>query len=127
MTFKKASFVLVLLVSAVQLSPAEAPGQEPQQVILFNSGEEGYPRYRVPAVIVAPNNDVLAFCEGRVAGGGFTGNVDIVMKRSTDGGKTWGPLQTIADDGPNTFGYPVPVVERQSKTVWLIFTRSRGE
>lgn len=64
--------------------------QAPQQILLFNSGDDGYPRYRVPAVIVAPNNGVLAFCEGRKDGGGFTGNIDLVMKRSTDGGKTWG-------------------------------------
>jgi sialidase-1 len=78
-------------------------------------------------VIVAPNADVLAFCEGRKDGGGFTGNIDIVMKRSTDGGKSWGPLRTIADDGPNTLGYPVPVVERQTRTIWLLMTRSRGD
>ncbi|GDY19282.1 sialidase [Verrucomicrobiota bacterium] len=97
------------------------------RVTLFDSGKEGYPRYRIPAVIVAPNNDVLAFAEGRVAGGGFTGDIDIVVKRSTDSGKTWGPVQKIADDGPHTFGYPTPVVERQTKTLWLLFTRSRGD
>lgn len=99
---------------------------EPPQSRLFDSGQEGYPRYRIPVVIAAPNGDVLAFCEGRVGGGGFTGDIDIVMKRSTDSGKTWGPLEKIADDGPNTFGYPMPVVERESKTLWLFFTRSIG-
>lgn len=109
--------------SAAEPKQAE---QEPQRMMLFNSGDDGYPRYRVPSTIVAPNGDVLTFCEGRKGGGGFTGDIDIVMKRSTDGGKTWGPLRTIADDGPNTLGYPVPVIERQTKTLWLAFTRGRG-
>lgn len=120
-----------LLLSLVASTPAAnsvAPPLAPSpRVTLFDSGKEGYPRYRIPAVIVAPNNDVLAFAEGRVAGGGFTGDIDIVVKRSTDSGKTWGPVQKIADDGPHTFGYPTPVVERQTKTLWLLFTRSRGD
>jgi sialidase-1 len=79
----------------------------PATMLLFDSGREGYPRYRIPALIVGPNGDVLAFCEGRVDGGGFQGNIDLVLKRSADSGQTWGPLQTIADGGPHTFGYPV--------------------
>ncbi len=120
-------FLLTLVASAPAAdSPGSRPGPSPR-VTLFDSGKEGYPRYRIPAVIVAPNNDVLAFAEGRVAGGGFTGDIDIVVKRSTDSGKTWGPVRKIADDGPHTFGYPTPVVERQTKTLWLLFTRSRGD
>ena len=121
-------FLAVLLGSSLTLVAVRgADTAAPQRVMLFNSGQEGYPRYRIPSVIVAPNNDVLAFCEGRVAGGGFTGDIDIVMKRSTDSGQTWGPVRKIADDGPHTFGYPTPVVERETKTIWLLFTRSRGD
>ena len=107
---------------------ADDSGQAPQRVMLFDSGKEGYyPRHRIPVVIVAPNKDVLAFSEGRVGGGGFTGDIDIVVKRSSDSGKTWGPVKKIADNGPHTFGYPTPVIERQTGTLWLLFTRSRGD
>ena len=121
-----AAGIFLLGLAATRL-PAADPAPPPPQLLLFNSGQEGYPRYRIPTVIVAPNNDVLAFAEGRVAGGGFSGDIDLVMKRSTDSGKTWGPVRKIADDGPHTFGYPTPVVDRQTKTIWLLFTRSRGD
>jgi sialidase-1 len=69
---------------------------------------------------------VLAFCEGRKHGGGDSGDIDLVLKRSTDGGKTWGRLQVVWDDGPNTCGNPCPVVERQTGTIWLLLTHNLG-
>src|SRR5262245_5494045 len=52
-------------------------------VHLFVSGKEGYPRYRIPSLLVAPNGDLLAVCEGRKDGDGLKGKIDIVMKRSS--------------------------------------------
>ena len=57
------------------------------------------------------NNELLAFCEGRVKGSGDFGNIDIVMKRSRDGGKTWLPLQQIVDMDSLQAGNPAPVVD----------------
>jgi sialidase-1 len=57
----------------------------------------------------------------------LTGNIDIVLRRSTDGGQTWMPLQVVADDGPNTLGNPCPVVDRSTGIIWLLLSRSLGE
>ena len=70
---------------------------------------------------------MLAFCEGRVQAAGLTGDIDLVLRRSTDGGRTWSPLAVVADDGPNTLGNPCPVVDRTTGTIWLPFTRSLGQ
>lgn len=94
---------------------------------LFVHGESGYGRYRIPSLYVTPKNTVLAFCEGRVKPAGLTGDIDIVLRRSTDGGETWSPLQVVADDGPNTCGNPCPVVDRSTGIIWLPFSRSLGQ
>ncbi|MFQ5808748.1 MAG: exo-alpha-sialidase [Armatimonadota bacterium] len=102
-------------------------GDELRHVLLFDSGTGGYPRYRIPSLIVSPRGTVLAFCEGRKDGGGFTGNIDLVLRRSFDDGRTWGPLQVVAEDGANTVGYPSAVVDRVTGVIWVAFTRSLGE
>ena len=50
----------------------------------------------------------------------------MVLKRSTDGGKTWSELQVVCDDGENTCGNPAPVVDRETGTVFLLMTRNLG-
>ncbi len=93
---------------------------------VFVSGQEGYRIFRIPAIVVSNKGTLLAFCEGRKGGGGDSGNIDTVLKRSFDGGKTWGPLQLIWDDGPHTCGNPCPVVDRTTGTIWLHSTRNDG-
>lgn len=41
---------------------------------LFEPGKEGYPRYRIPSLVVTGSDALLAVCEGRADGGGLTGN-----------------------------------------------------
>ncbi len=94
---------------------------------VFVSGQDGYHTYRIPSVIVSPKGTVLAFCEGRRKSRSDTGDIDLVLKRSTDGGATWSPLQVVWDDGPNTVGNPCPVVDRDTGTIWLPLTHNLGE
>jgi len=82
-----------------------------ERVAVFVSGTEGYATYRIPAIIMAPNNELLAFCEGRVKGSADFGDIDIVMKRSNDGGKTWMPIKKIIDMDNLQAGNPAPVVD----------------
>jgi sialidase-1 len=104
---------------------AEAHAQQGPEH-LFVSGQEGYLRYRIPALLVAPNGDLLAVCEGRKDGGGLTGKIDIVLKRSADHGKTWSKLEVVAADGGNTLGNPCLLLDRKAGVVWLGLTRSLG-
>ena len=84
-------------------------------VPVFISGQDGYNTYRIPAIIRAPNGELLAFCEGRVNGGADFGHVDIVMKRSRDDGRTWSSLQVVARNGDLQAGNPAPVVDMLDK------------
>jgi sialidase-1 len=98
----------------------------PVQTDLFVSGRDGYHTFRIPALHVTPRGTLLAFCEGRKKGRGDSGDIDLVLRRSRDAGATWGPLQVIADDGPNTVGNPCPVLDRRTGTLWLLLTRNLG-
>lgn len=125
-------FPIILLLFSVTVSNADA-ADTPELVSglplqpLFVSGEEGYGRYRIPSLIVTSQKTVLAFCEGRRKPSGLTGDIDLVLRRSTDGGRIWQPAHVVADDGPNTLGNPCAVIDRQGGTIWLAFTRSLGE
>ncbi len=81
------------------------------KIPVFISGTEGYKSFRIPAIIRLPNKDLLAFCEGRIHGTADFGNVDIVMKKSTDNGKTWSPLKIIVDADSLQAGNCAPVVD----------------
>ncbi len=76
----------------------------------FTAYQGGYASYRIPAVVVTAAGTLLAFCEGRVDSASDHGHIEIVLRRSTDGGRTWGPQTVAADNGGNLAGNPAPVV-----------------
>ncbi|MFD8162708.1 sialidase family protein [Streptomyces malaysiensis] len=76
----------------------------------FRAGTEGYASYRIPAVVLTHAGTVLAFAEGRVDSSADYGRIDLVLKRSADGGRTWGALQIVARNEDGTAGNPAPVV-----------------
>jgi sialidase-1 len=94
---------------------------------IFVSGSDGYHTYRIPALVVSTKETILAFCEGRKYGRGDAGKIDIVLKRSLDGGVTWEDMQTIVADGDMTCGNPCPVVDQDTGTIWLPFNKNLGD
>jgi sialidase-1 len=115
-----------LLALCVALAPTLRAEPAVEQTDVFVSGQDGYHTYRIPAVVRTTNGTLLAFCEGRKATGSDTGNIDILLKRSTDGGRTWSAAQFVWDDGDNTCGNPCPVVDETTGTIWLLLTHNLG-
>ena len=76
-----------------------APGAEPflEKTDLFEAGKDGYALYRIPGLVVTAKGTLLAYCEARKSARGDWGTIDILLRRSTDGGKTWEPPRKIAD------------------------------
>ena len=103
MTLQK--IIILLLISLTSTFPQQ------NKVSVFRSGTEGYNTFRIPATIKSPNGDLLAFCEGRLKGSADFGDVNIVMKRSTDNGVTWSSIYTIVDYDSLQSGNPAPVVD----------------
>ncbi|WP_129843455.1 sialidase family protein [Streptomyces sp. RFCAC02] len=92
----------------------------------FVSGVGGYASYRVPAAVATPEGTVVAFAEGRVGGPSDTGDIDVVARRSEDGGRTWGPPAVVAAGQGDTRGNPSPVVDPRSGRLVLLTTSNDG-
>jgi sialidase-1 len=116
----------LVLVSSIVLLPPPA-NAAPDQADIFIAGQDGYNTYRIPAVIRAQDGTLLAFCEGRKNNASDRGDIDLVLKRSTDAGRSWGRLQVVWDDSGNTCGNPCPVVDETTGTIWLFGTHNLGE
>ncbi|MER6950525.1 sialidase family protein [Nonomuraea sp. NPDC000554] len=92
----------------------------------YRAGTEGYHTFRIPAAVVTTAGTVLAFAEGRRDSAGDTGRIDLVLKRSTDGGETWSALQVVAQEPHGgTVGNPAPVVTRDGKIVLVSVRNGR--
>ena len=120
--------VAAALVIAAATSTPAGPQETaaPLMIDVFVAGEGGYHTYRIPSAIVTPKGTLLAFAEGRRAGAGDAGDIDLVLRRSHDGGRSWTPVQVIGDSGPDTFGNPCAVVDTRTNTTWLLITQNRG-
>lgn len=93
---------------------------------VFVSGQDGYHTYRIPSIIIAPDQSILAFCEGRKNSSADTGEIHLLMKRSVDGGRTWSKQRVLWSDGANTCGNPCPVIDAASGKIFLFMTWNLG-
>lgn len=94
--------------------------------LIFKAGEDGYACFRIPVILSTKNGSLLAFAEGRRNNCGDAGDIDLVLKRSADNGKTWTQLQVVWSDGANTCGNPAPVLEERSGRILLLSTWNLG-
>ncbi|KAL3931600.1 MAG: hypothetical protein SGPRY_001057 [Prymnesium sp.] len=91
------------------------------EAAVFTPGSEGYPHYRIPALLLV-GQVILAFAEGRKQRTDH-GWVDIVMKRSLDGGLTWSPLSVVLSESTNSrrvsIGNPTPLYDQPEIALFL--------
>ncbi|MFR9791295.1 sialidase family protein [Streptomyces sp. MB22_4] len=93
----------------------------------YTSGQGGYAAYRIPALVRTGRGTVLAFAEGRRDGSGDSGDIDVVLRRSSDGGCTWGPLAVVAAGEGDTRGNPAPVVDPSTGAIVLVTCGNPGD
>ncbi|WP_156722801.1 sialidase family protein [Streptomyces apocyni] len=113
-------------VAPTPASAAVAPSPPCTSSVPYAKDTDGYDTYRIPATLRTRTGTVLAFAEGRVGGAGDTGNIDVVLRRSTDGGCTWGPLSVVAAGNGDTRGNPAPVVDPRTGKVVLVTSYNSG-
>jgi len=104
--FNRMRNLLILLLAVLAGSVVQA-----QPEPLFTSGQGGYTCYRIPALVAWGEGTLLSFAEGRADNCADFGNVDILMRKSVDGGKNWSAAQVVADNGALQAGNPTPVLD----------------
>ncbi len=127
----QAVFLLALLFLPLIALPAS-----PQQSKVFPPGFNGVARYRIPGIVVTTKGTVLAYCEARRNDSKDWGEIEIHLRRSTDGGKTWQPSQHIAHkagriegnprkatggEREQTVNNPVAIVDRESGAIEFLY------
>lgn len=116
----------VLVVGGRPGTTYAAADREIEQVTVYERGGDGYHTFRTPGVVQATDGTLLAFAGAHVNDPGDWGHVEMVLKRSSDGGRTWGPLQVVAADPPNKVANHVPVVDRLTGRIHLYVIRTAG-
>jgi sialidase-1 len=91
------------------------------KIELFIAGHQGYYTYRIPAICVTPNGTVIAAAAARYDSASDWANVDLAIRRSPDGGKSWEDQQILVNDGANTVDNPTFIVDPNSGAVHLMY------
>jgi hypothetical protein len=115
------------LLGAAASPAAPADGLDPELTLvdLASQWEGEWPRYRIPALTVLPNGDLLAAYDGRPTLQDLPSNIALLMRRSTDGGRTWHEPQPIrSEPAPFGFGDPSLLVDRVTGEVYVFYAAS---
>lgn len=78
-----------------------------------------YQSIRIPCVLALPDNTVIAVVAGRSSVSDWA-KIDMLMRRSTDGGKTWGALQVLVDGRGDVADNPVLIWDKNTKEVHFL-------
>lgn len=116
------SYLLIILMTCYSGTYAQVSALN----YLFKPGDKGYACFRIPAVITTSKGTILAFAEARKNNCGDADDIDLVLRRSEDGGKSWLPLMVVWDDDGNTCGNPAPVVDEKTGKIILLSTWNLG-
>ena len=125
---------LAFLFTLMIASHAAEPLLEKTEV--FPPKLNGIARYRIPGIVVTAKGTVLTYCEARKNNGSDWGEIEVHLRRSTDGGKTWLPSQHIAHKADRIEGHPhakagseheqtvnnpVAIVDRQTRAITFLY------
>ena len=124
------AFIVLCLLSAIAAGSAHGvsieqdPSEYPRSVDLFVRGSDGIALHRIPALTVTPKGTLIAVADARVdEGDDLPNNIDLVMRRSFDLGRTWTPSEVIVDfPGTEGAGDASLLTDRETGRVFLFYT-----
>lgn len=99
-TYPMKKNILLAVLGLLSLASSASPLLE--KTHLFEEGKDGFASYRIPGIIVTAKGTALAYCEARKYSGEDWGELEIHLRRSNDGGRTWSSVTQIAHMGPRT-------------------------
>lgn len=106
-----------------------------EEQVLAAPGDWGVPNFRIPALAVAPNGDLLAAFDKRPVHGDSPAPNSIWQRRSRDGGRTWEEPTVVragleSEEPGEKLGYSDPsyVVDTETGTLFLfcVFSKDTG-
>lgn len=121
----------VLLTASIQ-----AAESIPEKIELFAAGQNAIALYRIPGIVVTTKGTALAYCEARADSRSDWGEIQVHLRRSTDGGKTWSEARQVAHTGERiegnphkqtggeheqTVNNPVAIVDQQTGAVHFLY------
>lgn len=131
--FSRLAMFLLAIAGSAHASLA-AEGDDVSRLVLRKPGDDGSRAYRIPGLATSSQGTLLAVYDIRYSGfGDLPGDIDVGLRRSTDGGKTWEPQQVIIDFDKslqdakgNGVGDPAILVDRKTGTIFVIALWSSG-
>ena len=105
----KITLVLLTAIAAQAAAPSFTTAE------LFHGNGVGYHLYRIPGLVVTKKGAILAYTEARRTGSGDWDSIDIVLRRSIDGGNTFSPQHVIAHVPGKIERSPVAIERKQGK------------
>lgn len=96
--------------------------------LVMSPGDYNSKFYRIPAIATLPDGTLIAVADKRIETmRDLPGKIDVVARRSTDGGKTWGPYITVAEhDEIGGYGDPAIVYDRNTGDLIVISSHGNG-
>lgn len=109
------------MTSHLQSANAVIPLGDPDfEYVLATRGVGGYRQYRIPALAVSLQGTVLAAYDGRPNLDDLPSPIDLLLRRSTDNGRTWDSQQVVRTGaGLNGYGDPSLLVDAETGRILL--------
>lgn len=119
--FSKFLFIGLALLISLHSSLAQKAESFLEQTNLWEVTPEGpFRSIRIPCLLALPDNTVLAMTSARTEVSDWA-DISLLLRRSTDGGKTWGAAKTIVARKPNVCDNPVLIWDEKAKCVHFLF------
>ena len=119
---------LAALAATAQNVGYSSPEGDVYRSLVFNKGDFGSQFYRIPAITTLPDGTLVAVADRRINSlSDLPGDIDIVCRRSTDGGRTWSPYIIVAEhDSIGGYGDPALVRDRRTGDLLVISLHGQG-
>ncbi|MBS0591192.1 MAG: exo-alpha-sialidase [Proteobacteria bacterium] len=121
---KSSVLFAIVSIAACSSSPPQRDVAAEGRVTLARAGEAGVDTYRIPALAVTRAGTLLASYDARWdSSKDLPGNIDILLRRSLDNGRSWNAPQRIVHYGNGVGGGDSSLlVDRDTGRVFLFFT-----
>jgi sialidase-1 len=116
--------MLIRTLGVLALLATFARAAEPIKSDLFLADTDGYQTYRIPGLVITKQGTLITYCEARKSAKSDWGVIDVMLRRSTDGGKTFDPprrMEKAADVTGVTVNNPLAIADPSSGAVHFLY------